>query len=79
MFVPADRQEEAARDPASISLDGVEKVALDVTDAAQIEAAAKACGDVTLLINNAGISRGSTFLAGKRSSMGVPRGRTTTP
>ncbi|MDM0111927.1 SDR family oxidoreductase [Variovorax sp. J22R133] len=53
----------AARDPASIALDGVEKIALDVTNAAQVEAAAKACGDVTLLINNAGISRGSGLLA----------------
>ncbi|MDP9899303.1 SDR family oxidoreductase [Variovorax ginsengisoli] len=53
----------AARDPASITLAGVQPVALDVTDAAQVEAAARACGDVTLLINNAGISRGSRLLA----------------
>jgi short-subunit dehydrogenase len=38
-------------------------VALDVTRPSQIEAAAQAFGDVTLLINNAGISRGSTLLA----------------
>ena len=54
----------AARDPASITLPGVIPVALDVTDAAQIAAAVKACGDVTLLINNAGISRSSGFLSG---------------
>lgn len=52
----------AARDPASITLAGVHPVALDVTDAAQVEAAARACGDVTLLINNAGISRGASLL-----------------
>ncbi|WP_218508449.1 SDR family oxidoreductase [Variovorax sp. dw_308] len=52
----------AARDPASITLAGVTPVALDVTNAAQVEAAAKACGDVTLLINNAGISRGGALL-----------------
>jgi NAD(P)-dependent dehydrogenase (short-subunit alcohol dehydrogenase family) len=52
----------AARDPASIALSGVVPVALDVTDPTQIEAAAQACGDVTLLINNAGISRQSSLL-----------------
>ncbi|MDM0009773.1 SDR family oxidoreductase [Variovorax sp. J22G73] len=52
----------AARDPNSITLAGVTPVALDVTQPAQIEAAARACGDVTLLVNNAGISRGSSFL-----------------
>lgn len=53
----------AARDPKSITLEGVEAVALDVTNHDQIAAAARACGDVTLLINNAGISRKSTFLS----------------
>jgi NAD(P)-dependent dehydrogenase (short-subunit alcohol dehydrogenase family) len=53
----------AARDPKSITLEGVEAVALDVTKSEQAEAAARACGDVTLLINNAGISRGSGFLS----------------
>lgn len=52
----------AARDPGSISLAGVEPIQLDVTRADQIEAAAKACGDVTLLINNAGIVRGGALL-----------------
>lgn len=54
----------ATRDPSSITLAGVHPIALDVTNAAQVEQAARACGDVTLLINNAGISRGSGFLAG---------------
>jgi len=52
----------AARDPASIDLEGVVPLALDVTRLDQVEAAARACGDVTLLINNAGISRGAGLL-----------------
>lgn len=52
----------AARDPASVTLPGVHPVALDVTRPEQAEAAARACGDVTLLINNAGISRGVSLL-----------------
>lgn len=53
----------AARDPASITLQGVTPIRLDVTNAADIAAAAQQCTDVTLLINNAGIGRGSSFLA----------------
>lgn len=53
----------AARDPASIDLAGVVPIALDVTDAAQVAAAAAQCGDVTLLINNAGVSQGAAVLA----------------
>ena len=52
----------AARDASSVTLAGVTPIALDVTKPAQVEAAAKACGDVTLLINNAGISRGGLLL-----------------
>ncbi|MES2101196.1 MAG: SDR family oxidoreductase [Pseudomonadota bacterium] len=53
----------AARDPKSITLAGVVPVKLDVTEAVDIAAAVRDCPDVTLLINNAGISRGSSFLA----------------
>jgi len=53
----------AARDPGSLAgVEGVQPVPLDVTQPAQVEAAARACGDVTLLINNAGISRGASLL-----------------
>jgi len=52
----------AARDPSSIKLAGVEKIKLDVTKLDEIAAAAKNCGDVTLIVNNAGIARGSGFL-----------------
>jgi NAD(P)-dependent dehydrogenase (short-subunit alcohol dehydrogenase family) len=52
----------AARDPASVTLAGVIPIALDIGDAAQVAAAARECGDVTLLVNNAGISLGSSLL-----------------
>ncbi|MDM0074399.1 SDR family oxidoreductase [Variovorax sp. J2P1-59] len=52
----------AARDLKSITLAGVHPIALDVTRPEQAEAAARECGDVTLLINNAGISRGVNLL-----------------
>ena len=52
-----------ARAPDSITLPGVAPVRLDVGDPAIIAAAAEACGDVDLLINNAGIARGAAFLA----------------
>ena len=52
----------AARDPGSITLDGVVPVRLDVTDAAQVQAAADQCGDVTLLVNNAGVAQFGGFL-----------------
>ena len=46
----------AARNPASVTLEGVVPVALDVTDAARAEALARELGDVDLVINNAGIA-----------------------
>jgi NAD(P)-dependent dehydrogenase (short-subunit alcohol dehydrogenase family) len=52
----------AARDPASIRLPGVRAVRLDVTRPAEVEAAAGSLADVTLVVNNAGILRGSGFL-----------------
>lgn len=52
----------AARDPSTVTLPGVVPVKLDVTDPAQIAAAVAASPDVTLLVNNSGISRGSSFL-----------------
>lgn len=52
----------AARDPDSVKQAGVVPVRLDVTNAAEVAAAAGDLGDVTLVINNAGIIRGSGFL-----------------
>ena len=52
----------AARDPSSVTLAGVVPIRLDVTDATAIQAAAEQCGDVTLLVNNAGIAQFGGFL-----------------
>jgi NAD(P)-dependent dehydrogenase (short-subunit alcohol dehydrogenase family) len=52
----------AARDPASVTLPGVEPIRLDVTKADEVAAAAARAGDVTLLINNAGIGQPDRFL-----------------
>lgn len=51
----------AARDPAKIDLAGVEPVKLDITNPADVAAAAKTCSDVTLLFNNAGIAPTATL------------------
>ena len=54
----------AARRPETIDLDGVTPIRLDITDPAQVAAAARAAGDVSLLINNAGIATGADLVAG---------------
>jgi NAD(P)-dependent dehydrogenase (short-subunit alcohol dehydrogenase family) len=53
----------ATRDPASITLPGVQPLQLDVTRTEQVAAAAARAGDVTLLINNAGVGHVGGFLA----------------
>ena len=53
-----------ARDPRTIDLEGVVPLALDVTRPESVAAAAAAAPDVTLLINNAGVSTGADFLTG---------------
>lgn len=52
-----------ARHPASITNEAVIPVPLDVTSADDIDNAARACGDVSILINNAGILRRCTALS----------------
>lgn len=52
----------AARDPASITLQGVTPIRLDITNEEQVRAAARDCADVNLLINNAGAAQRSAFL-----------------
>ncbi len=52
----------AARNPSNVTLPGVEVVQLDVTRPEDIAAAAQRCGDVTLLVNNAGIALVGGFL-----------------
>jgi NAD(P)-dependent dehydrogenase (short-subunit alcohol dehydrogenase family) len=51
-----------ARDPGTVKLFGVVPVRLDVNDPAQVRDAAAACGDVTLVINNAGIASPGSLL-----------------
>ena len=51
-----------ARNPAAVTEPGVVPVALDITDAGQVAAAAAQCADVTLLVNNAGVMKASTFI-----------------
>lgn len=55
----------AARDPENVKLPGVIPVRLDVTSPERAEALARELGDVTLLINNAGISRRAGVLEPK--------------
>ena len=52
-----------ARDPGSITVPGVVPVALDITSPDDVAAAAALAHDVTLVINNAGISTGTGVLA----------------
>lgn len=52
-----------ARDPASVTLPGVQAIQLDVTSDQDVAAAAALAKDVTLVINNAGIAAIGGFLA----------------
>src|SRR5438270_185397 len=60
----------AARNPDILTAEGVIPVHLDITSAADIAAAAQRCDDVTLLINNAGISTLTSALAGNAAEAG---------
>jgi len=53
----------AARDPATVTLPGVQALRLDVTRPEDIAAAVLAAADVNLVINNAGIAQAGGFLA----------------
>ena len=59
-----------ARDPGSITNDRVIPVRLDVTNDDDIANAARACADVSIVVNNAGILRQS---ASNRSSSSPSR------
>ncbi len=54
----------ASRHASSIVVDGVVPIQLDITDPSQIQAAADFAGDVQVLINNAGISTGTSVISG---------------
>jgi NAD(P)-dependent dehydrogenase (short-subunit alcohol dehydrogenase family) len=51
------------RDPSALTLVGLTPIQLDVNDPEQVARAARDCGDVTLLVNNAGIATTGGFLA----------------
>jgi NAD(P)-dependent dehydrogenase (short-subunit alcohol dehydrogenase family) len=53
----------AARDPAAVTLPGVQGLRLDVNKPDEVAAAAALASDVTLVINNAGIAQPGGFLA----------------
>ena len=53
-----------ARNPVTVDLAGVTPVALDVTDQASVAAAASVTEGVSILINNAGVSTGTSLLTG---------------
>jgi NAD(P)-dependent dehydrogenase (short-subunit alcohol dehydrogenase family) len=61
----------AARDPRSIDVADprVAPVQLDVTDAASVARASEAASDVSVLINNAGIARGTSVLHSDTSQL----------
>ncbi|TDQ00230.1 SDR family oxidoreductase [Labedaea rhizosphaerae] len=55
----------AARNPATIERrPGVTPLRLDLTDPASVEEAVEQAGDITLLINNAGVAGGTSLLTG---------------
>ena len=53
----------AARNPATVTLPGVEALQIDVTKPEEVAAAVQRASDVTLVINNAGIAQPGGFLA----------------
>ena len=53
-----------ARRPEAIDIPGVEVLRLDLTDPTSVTAAAEAAQDVTLVVNNAGISTGAALITG---------------
>lgn len=53
-----------ARNPAAVQLEGVTPIALDITDEVSVQAAAEATGDVSILINNAGVGLGGALVTG---------------
>jgi len=58
-----------ARDPRSIHTEGVEVLALDLLNQDTIDAAVAAAGDVTLLVNNAGVATYENLIRGDVSEI----------
>lgn len=59
----------AARDDRTVDVDGVVPVRLDVTDPEQVRAVAEAASDVQVLVNNAGVSTGTSLITGDLSEV----------
>lgn len=53
-----------ARNPNSIQISGAIPLQIDITDPSSVAAAAEVAADVTLLINNAGVSTGASLING---------------
>lgn len=53
-----------ARDPMKVAIPGVIPIKLDITNPEDVKAAAAACSDVTILINNAGIADSVPLIGG---------------
>lgn len=54
----------ASRHVSAIDVEGVEPIGLDITNPSQVRAAADVARDVHILINNAGISTGTSVVSG---------------
>ena len=54
----------AARNPESVDIPGVVPIQLDITDPESVRRAAEIAGDVTVLVNNAGVSTRAGLLDG---------------
>jgi NAD(P)-dependent dehydrogenase (short-subunit alcohol dehydrogenase family) len=52
----------AARNPAAVGEPGVTPIWLDITDADRVVEVAHQCDDVSLLVNNAGVMKASSFI-----------------
>lgn len=59
----------AARRPETVDVDGATPVALDITDPDSVHRAAEIASDVTVLVNNAGVSTQSDLLTGAMSDI----------
>lgn len=53
-----------ARDPSTVAVAGAVPIQLDITDTHQVAAAAAELTDVTLVINNAGVSTSTSLITG---------------
>ena len=51
-----------ARDASAVTEPGVTPIELDITDARRVAEVSQRCGDVDLLVNNAGVMKASTFI-----------------